>query len=121
MTGKKPLALVIDDDDAAGDALSIVVRDWGADVVLCRSAAAAAALGDSAARARWIIADFNLGAGATGVDVARGLADTASSARVLVLTACTGGRAEAAAAAAGFSIMHKPARAEAIHAWLEAA
>jgi ActR/RegA family two-component response regulator len=120
MADAKPLALVLEDDAAAGEALALVLSDWGAEVALCADHSLIHdTLGPRLSRTRWIITDFNLGDGPDGVALARVLVQTAIRARVLVLSGSFHGRAAAEAAAAGFEIMTKPARTEAIIAWLE--
>jgi ActR/RegA family two-component response regulator len=116
----KPLVLLIEDDAASAEALILILRDWGADVAHAdRADALAEALAGRAAAVRYIIADFNLGAGPDGVSLARDVAASAPSSRVLVLSGCFNGSASAAAERAGFDMMHKPARADAILAWLD--
>ncbi|MGE0740479.1 MAG: hypothetical protein AB7O98_03990 [Hyphomonadaceae bacterium] len=115
-----PLALVLEDDVASAEALAFILRDWGADVVCCVDRAGIeTALGQRLPRARWIITDYNLGADLDGVTLALDVRRVAAEARVLVLSGSFQGRAAAAAAAAGLDFMNKPARAEAIIAWLE--
>lgn len=118
----KPLALIIEDDPGSAEALSFILRDWGAEVAHGASSEGVdAAIGHRAREVRWIITDFHLGAGPDGVTLVQSLARTAPQARVLVLSGSFHGRATAAAADAGFEVMQKPARAEAIVAWLERA
>lgn len=120
MAGVKPLVVVIEDDPASSEALTLILRDWGAEVV---SGACADALSvDLAPRAKtigWIITDFHLGDGPDGVAGVQALLTVAPQARVLVLSGSFHGRATAAAAGRGLEVMHKPARADAIVAWLE--
>jgi DNA-binding NtrC family response regulator len=119
VTDRKPLVVVIEDDPASSEALSLILRDWGADVVTAASAnAAVAALGARAAETSAIITDYNLGPGPDGVSGVRTLALLAPAARVLVLSGSFHGKATRAAAKAGFELMSKPANAEAIIAWL---
>ncbi len=116
----KPLVLLIEDDAASAEALSLILRDWGAEVAHAAHAGTLRdALAGRHAAVRYIIADFNLGAGRDGVSLAQDVAAAAPSSRVLVLSGCFNGSASAAAQQAGFDMMHKPARADAILAWLE--
>jgi len=62
-----------------------------------------------------------LGDGPDGLTIARDLLAAAPLARLLVLSGSFHGGAFAAAAASGFEIMLKPARADAIIDWLERA
>lgn len=116
----KPLALVLEDDESAAEALSLLLRDWGAVVLQCPPAQSPLdVLGGRLPDLRWIITDYDLGGGVNGVKVARRLADDAPTARVLVLTGSVGAAADREAAAAGFELMRKPAPPDAILAWLE--
>jgi ActR/RegA family two-component response regulator len=118
----KPLALIIEDDPGSAEALALILRDWGAEVVHGASDDAVEdVLRGRHAELRWIITDFHLGAGPDGVTLVQRLAKAAPQARVLVLSGSFHGRATAAAARAGLEVMQKPARAEAIVGWLERA
>lgn len=122
MPRSRPLALVIEDDLASAEALSLILHDWGADVAHGRDGVAAeAAVAACTDDLSWIITDFHLGAGPDGVSVAKRLSRAAPQARVLVLSGSFHGRAMDEAALAGYEVMQKPARAEAIVAWLERA
>lgn len=122
MAADRPLALVIEDDPASAEALALILRDWGADVAHSRDAAGvAAAIGQRRDALRWIITDFHLGAGPDGVTLVKDLAQSSPGARVLVLSGSFHGRAVDAAELAGFEVMNKPARADAIIQWLERA
>lgn len=119
MPAAKPLALVIEDDAPSAEALSLILRDWGAEVLQGESGDAVAPLSQHFPALRWIITDFHLGSGQDGVSVAKGLKKSAPGARVLVLSGSFHGRAALAAQEAGFEVMQKPARANTIVAWLE--
>jgi DNA-binding NtrC family response regulator len=122
MPPARPLALIIEDDSGSAEALSLILRDWGAEVAHgADGAGAEAALGGRVADVRWIITDFHLGRGPDGVTLVKRLTQSAPQARVLVLSGSFHGRATDAATLAGFEVMQKPARAEAIVAWLERA
>jgi ActR/RegA family two-component response regulator len=121
MSTAPPLALIIEDDPSSAEALALILRDWGAEVAHAASDAALDGHKARLAETRWIITDFHLGAGPDGVTLVQRLAGLAPQARVLVLSGSFHGRATAAAAEAGFEVMQKPARAEAIVAWLERA
>ncbi|MES1156878.1 MAG: response regulator [Alphaproteobacteria bacterium] len=115
----KPLAVVIDDDAAAAEALELTLRDWGVDVIAaCCARSAMERAGDRSAQITWVITDFDLGA-ENGVDSAHTLLAKAPKARVLVLSGNLAEAAGKAAAKAGFDAMEKPAAAAAIIAWLE--
>lgn len=121
MSTSRPLALIIEDDPSSAEALTLILRDWGADVAHADSDTALEAHKARLADLSWIITDFHLGAGPDGVTIVQRLSKLAPQARVLVLSGSFHGRATAAAADAGFEVMQKPARAEAIVAWLERA
>lgn len=121
MAPAKPLALIIEDDANSAEALAFILRDWGAEVAHATGGEALKALEARLGDVRWIITDFHLGAGADGVTLVRRLSRLAPQARVLVLSGSFHGRATAEAATAGFEVMQKPARADAIVAWLERA
>jgi len=120
MATTRPLVLIIEDDAASAEALGFILRDWGADVLTGHDGASAETvvtprLGELTS----IITDFHLGAGPDGISVVQRLSREAPQARVLVLSGSFHGRAMDAAALAGYEVMQKPARAEAIVAWLE--
>jgi DNA-binding response OmpR family regulator len=120
MSVVRPLALVIEDDVPSGEALSFILSDWGAEVVLGHDGAAAeSAIAGRLGDVRWIITDFHLGDGPDGVSVVRQLTRSAPQARVLVLSGSFHGRAHQAAMEWGYGVMQKPARAASIVAWLE--
>lgn len=120
MSHGKPLALVLEDDESARQALAFLLRDWGAEVAEgVDGAVVMATLDGRAARARWLITDYNLGKNSNGVSAARGIVQQAPHIRVLVLTGSTGSNAEREAADAGFELLRKPVPPETILAWLE--
>lgn len=122
MARDKPFILVLEDDPVSAEALILVLEDWGAEVAHAAHADhVAAALGARSGELHSIIADYDLGAGPNGVMVATGLLTNARQARVLVLSGTLRARSDVAARRAGFDMMPKPARADAIVAWLEGA
>lgn len=121
MVRNRPLVLVLEDDPVSAEALTLVLQDWGAEVTHAPHASQVErALGERAADLHYIIADYDLGDGPTGVAIASDLLSTAHQARVLVLSGTLRARSDVAARNAGFDMMQKPARADAIVAWLEA-
>jgi ActR/RegA family two-component response regulator len=121
VNGVKPLVVVIEDDPTSAEALTLILSDWGAEVVSGDDAETLAdALAPRAASIGWIITDFHLGEGPDGVVGVQRLRAAAPQARVLVLSGSFHGRATEVAAEHGLPVMHKPARADAIVAWLEA-
>ncbi|MGD9967362.1 MAG: response regulator transcription factor [Hyphomonadaceae bacterium] len=114
------MILLLEDDAAAAEALQLVLRDWGADVVHGLDAGQVfAAAGARAKNASMIITDFHLGPVANGVSLAQQLRETAPDARVLVLSGSVSGEAQRAAREAGYAFMRKPAPPNAIIDWLE--
>ena len=121
MSADKPFVLLIEDDAASAEALAMILADWGAEVAHAANARALEnLLAAKRAVPRFVITDFHLGAGPDGVSLAQHITAAAPGVRVLVLSGSFHGKASAAAQRAGFAIMQKPARAEAIIAWLEA-
>ena len=117
---EKPIVAVIEDDPDAAEALALILRDWGAEVMSDISAAPLARrLGSRVGDLTCIIADYDLGPGQDGVAAAKSLAASAPEARVLVLSGALRDSGLAAARAAGFDFMAKPARPSAIVDWLE--
>lgn len=120
MAREKPFVLLLEDDAASAEALAMILRDWGAEVAhAAHGRELTRALNGRSHSIRFVIADFNLGDGPDGVSLAQQVANLAPQSRVLVLSGSFHGRASAAAQDAGFTFMRKPARADAILAWLE--
>ncbi len=118
----RPLIFLLEDDCVAADALELVLRDWGADVVHGVNVGDVLSIGGPRAEhARMIITDFHLSDETNGVSLARELRDHAPNARVLVLSGSTSGEAQKAATEAGYTFMRKPAPPKDIIAWLERA
>lgn len=122
MCAPSPLAILIEDDADAADALKLLLADWGAETIAgSRRGDILAALEVRESAVRWIIADYDLGPGPTGIALARELSRTLPEARVLVLTGALSERADRDAKDAGYKLMRKPASAAAIINWLEGA
>jgi DNA-binding NtrC family response regulator len=120
MAPTRPLILLLEDDAASAEALGLVLRDWGADVVHGLDADHVfAAAGGRAGDAIMIITDFELGPNADGVSTAQKLHLGSPNARVLVLSGSLNGKARRAAKKAGYAFMQKPAPARRIIAWME--
>ncbi len=120
MPPTRPLILLLEDDAASAEALELVLRDWGADVVHGFDADHVfAAAGARAKEAAMIITDFELGPKIDGVTIAQQLRSYAPEARVLVLSGSPDGEAKRAATDAGYAFMPKPAAARSIIAWIE--
>jgi DNA-binding response OmpR family regulator len=120
MKPRRPLILLLEDDAPSAEALGLVLRDWGADVVHCPDPDdALTAAGAPPERVGVIITDFHLGAKKNGVSVAKTLNKRAPQAHVLILSGSLSNDAERAAAEAGYAFMPKPAQADDIIAWIE--
>ena len=120
MPPRTQTVVIIEDEPVSADALSLVVRDWGAEVAVGASAKDVAdKLGARVREVGWIITDFNLGVGPNGVAGIGDITNAAPDAKVLVLSGSMHGQAQASAAKAGYAYMQKPARAENIVSWLE--
>ena len=113
------IVLLVEDDAAAAEALLLILRDWGADVLHGHNAEAISALQNRLGEVGWIITDLDLGQPEDGISLVKRIQASAPTARVLVLSGSFSGRAAAEAAQAGFDVMQKPARAKAIIEWLE--
>jgi two-component system response regulator DesR len=119
MTKARPLILLLEDDRASAEALQLVLRDWGADVVHGADADdVVSAAGSRAAKAAMIITDFHLPS-ANGVSAAQQLRKRAPRAQVLVLSGSLNSDAKRAARGAGYAFLPKPAPPREIIAWLE--
>lgn len=119
MTRTRPLILLLEDDLASAEAMQLVLRDWGADVIHGADADEILAVADvRAANATMIITDFHLPAG-DGVSAAQRLRKRAPRAPVLVLSGSLNNDAKRAAKDAGYAFMRKPAPPRDIIAWLE--
>src|SRR5262245_42327437 len=98
MVRNKPFVLVLEDDPVSAEALTLVLQDWGAEVAHAAHATLVEdALGNRTADLHYIIADYDLGDGPTGVAVASDLLSTAQQARVLVLSGTLRARSDVAA------------------------
>jgi DNA-binding NtrC family response regulator len=119
MSATRPLIILLEDDSASAEAMQLVLRDWGADVVHGADADdVSSAAGSRAAQARMIITDFHLTA-TDGVSAAEQLRKRAPGAQVLVLSGSPGNDAKRAAKSAGYTFMQKPAPPRDLIAWLE--
>lgn len=115
----RPLILLLEDDSASAEAMQIVLRDWGADVVHGADADdVASTAGSNTSRATIIITDFHL-ADTDGVSAAKQLRKRAPGAQVLVLSGSLDSDAKRAAKGAGYTFMQKPAPPRDLIAWLE--
>lgn len=121
MDRNKPFVLVLEDDPVSAEALTLVLQDWGAEVAHVSNASQLdRVLDNRVAEIQFIIADYDLGEGPNGVAIANDLLTRTQKVRVLVLSGTLRARSDIAARNAGFAMMQKPARADAIVAWLEA-
>ena len=119
MSSKRPRILLLEDDCASAEAMQIVLRDWGADVVHGADVEdVSSAAGKRAAQADMIITDFHLPV-ADGVHAAMLLRKSAPQAKVLVLSGSLNNDAKRAAKSAGYAFLPKPAPPREIIAWLD--
>ena len=118
MRAKRPLILLLEDDVPSAEAMQLVLRDWGADVVYGANARGVARCWPTHCFAHVIIADFNLPA-VNGVAAAKQLRKRAPGARVLVLSGSLSNDARRAAKGAGYAFLPKPTSTRDIIAWLE--
>jgi DNA-binding NtrC family response regulator len=119
MSDARALILLLEDDHASAEAMQLVLRDWGAEVVHGYGAEqVASAVGGRAEQADIIITDFHL-PDADGVSAAQNLRKRAPRARVLVISGSLSDDARRAAKGAGYTFMQKPAPPRDIIAWLE--
>ncbi|MEZ5960113.1 MAG: response regulator [Hyphomonadaceae bacterium] len=119
MMDQRPLILLLEDDQASAEAMKLVLRDWGANVVHGADVDdIVSSAGTHAAAAAMIITDFHLSKG-NGVSAAQQLSKRAPRARVLVLSGSLSNDAQSAAKGAGFTFMRKPAPRRDIISWLE--
>jgi len=119
MSSKRPLILLLEDDRASAEAMQIILRDWGADVVHGADVKdISSAAGARATQANIIITDFHL-PGADGVSAAQQLRERAPQAQVLVLSGSLNNDAKRAAKSAGYAFLPKPAPPRDIIAWLD--
>ncbi len=118
MSSKRPLILLLEDDRASAEAMQLVLRDWGADVVHGADFEdISSAAGARTAQADIIITDFHLLV-ADGVSAAQRLRKRAPHAHVLVLSGSLNDDARRAALSAGYAFLAKPAPPRDIIAWL---
>lgn len=110
----RPLIAAIDDDRIGRFALTLLLKDWGYDVVDADNGdALVAALGDRGAKLAAIVTDFHLQDGETGVGVALRLAAAVGrSLPTLVITGSFGRKAELDARPHGFRVLSKPIEPE---------
>lgn len=119
MSAKRPLILLLEDDSTSAEAMQLVLRDWGADVVHGADAeGVTSAAGPRTEQARMIITDFHL-TETDGVSAAKQLRKRAPGAQVLVLSGSLNNDAKHAAKGEGYSFMQKPAPQRELIAWLE--
>jgi two-component system, sensor histidine kinase len=110
----RPLVAAIDDDRVGRFALSLLLKDWGYDVVEGDNGSAVLeALGDRRQRLAAIVTDFHLQDGETGVGVAlRVAAEVGRPLPTLVITGSFGRKAEHDAKPHGFRVLSKPIEPE---------
>lgn len=117
------LVVLIEDDPLVRFGQTMLLKDWGYEVVADASLSAVkAALKGATGEIAAIITDYHLGDGGTGPDAALALAeDVGTSIPTLVLSASLGRSSGKAAALHGFDMLEKPVDAERLQGWLAAA
>ncbi len=113
---------VIDDDDAALDAMGVLFGTWGADVVSAGDIATLLARVEALERfPDLVVADLRLADGHDGVIAVNCLRD-ALGVRIpgLLVSGDTGAQADAMARAAGFTLLGKPVVPDVLHAFATA-
>jgi two-component system, sensor histidine kinase len=117
------LVVLIEDDPLVRLGQSMLLKDWGYEVVADASLSAVkAALKGATAEIAAIITDYHLGDSGTGPDAALALAkDVGTSIPTLVLSASLGRSSGQAAALHGFDMLEKPVDPERLRGWLAAA
>jgi two-component system, sensor histidine kinase len=115
-----PCIVLLEDDPLVRFGQEVLLRDWGYRVVAGRSRAGVLdALEQEDVEVAAIIADFNLGNGETGVDVACDIAASASRPIPTVIMSASHGRSSCAAARKhGFTFLAKPINPDDLQAWL---
>ena len=113
---RRPLIVIVENDQHLADALSLLVRDWGFEAHPASSAAGAVrALGPRIVDVRAIIADYHLDEGFTGIKGATALAQAIGH---KVPTIVTTGHAMLAEREYVFPVLSKPFDPGILHRWL---
>jgi CheY-like chemotaxis protein len=115
-----PCVVLLEDDPLVRFGQEVLLRDWGYRVVADKSRAGVLqALEENDVEVSAIIADFNLGDGETGVEIARDLAVSASRPiPTVIMSASHGRRSSVAARRYGFTFLPKPINPDDLQAWL---
>jgi len=110
----RPIIAAIDDDRVGRFALTLLLQDWGYEVVEGDSGSTVlAALGDRHARLAAIVTDFHLSEVENGVGVALAVArKLGRTLPTLVITGSFGRKAEDVARPHGFRVLSKPIEPE---------
>jgi two-component system, sensor histidine kinase len=117
------LVVLIEDDPMVRLGQTMLLKDWGYEVVADASLSAVkAALKGATGEIAAIITDYHLGDSGTGPDAALALAkDVGTSIPTLVLSASLGRSSGKAAALHGFDMLEKPVDPERLQGWLASA
>ena len=112
--------LVVDDDARAREALALVLRGWGCDVLEAATPSQAVALAtDGARQPDAIVADFHLGESLTGLDaIASVRAGCGSALPAVVISADRDDATKAEALAGGHWFLPKPVRVDRLRSLL---
>lgn len=111
---KRPIIAAIDDDRVGRFALTLLLRDWGYDVVEGENGEdVLAALGDRQAHLAAVVTDFHLQDDENGVGEALTLAEKLGrDLPTLIITGSFGRKAEELAKPHGFRVLSKPVEPE---------
>jgi two-component system, sensor histidine kinase len=117
------LVVLIEDDPLVRFGQSMLLKDWGYEVIADASLSAVkAALKGARSEIAAIITDYHLGDAVTGPDAALALAkDVGTPIPTLILSASLGRSSGKAAALHGFDMLEKPVDPERLQGWLASA
>ena len=116
-SGSGRRVVLVEDDAMVRFAQELVLRDWGYDVLALGSSTDAKNANISGVEA--IIADYHIGQGQTGADIAMDIARRENrSIPTLLLSGSLGRQSGQAAARFGFASLPKPVDPEDLRLWL---
>ncbi len=122
MSERSPCIVLIEDHPLIRIGQRMLLEDAGYRVIEIATAADLAGFDTTAGDSQAIIADFDLGPGLTGIEMAQDIMRrTGEQIPTLVLSASFGNRSLEAAAACDMPMMFKPAPEERVLAWVAGA
>jgi signal transduction histidine kinase/CheY-like chemotaxis protein len=105
------IGLVIDDDRASREAMALLLRTWGCKIVEADGASAArAALNGPGPAPDFIVADYHLKNGETGLDAIGSMRGTSNRIPAVVVTNDTSDATRSLVTACGYPLLAKPVR-----------